>query len=86
MLLEPNGAANGYIELHGSAEQLAAVRSDEEFERTLVDASLIVEDLRLVEGVTEQALARQVSLFRRPWRACHRWRRSSVGAATAPGG
>jgi hypothetical protein len=63
VLLEPNGGLNGYIELHGSAEQLAAVRRDEEFERTLVDASLIVDDLRLVEGVTEQELARQISLF-----------------------
>ncbi len=63
VLLEPNGGLNGYIELHGSADQLAAVRRDEEFERTLVDASLIVDELRLVEGVTEQELARQVSLF-----------------------
>jgi hypothetical protein len=63
VLLEPNGGLNGYIELHGSAEQLAAARRDEEFERTLIDASLIVDDLRLVEGATEQELARQISLF-----------------------
>jgi hypothetical protein len=63
VLLEPNGGLNGYLELHGSAEQLAAARHDEEFERTLVDASLIVDDLRLVEGATEQELARRISLF-----------------------
>ena len=48
---------------HGSAEQLNAVRQTEEFRRTLADASLIVEDLRLVEGFTNDGVAREMALY-----------------------
>ena len=44
VLLGPNPDLAGYIELHGSAEQLSALRESEDFRRTLADASLIVED------------------------------------------
>jgi hypothetical protein len=36
----------GYFELHGSPEQLFALREDPEFQRHLVAANLIVDDLR----------------------------------------
>lgn len=62
-LLEPNGALNGCIRLHGSAAQIAGVRADEEFQRTTIDASLIVDDLRLVEGYTNEGLTRQIGLY-----------------------
>src|SRR5712692_28570 len=52
VLLGPSGDLNGYIELHGSAPQLAAVREDEEFERNLIEAGLVVDGLRVSEGVT----------------------------------
>jgi hypothetical protein len=64
VLLDPSGDLNGYIELHGSAEQLAAVREDDEFQRNIIDASLIVDGLRHIEGVTNEEIARQMSLYR----------------------
>ncbi len=64
VLLGPSGDLNGYVELHGSAEQLAAVREDEEFQRTTIEASLIVDGLRLIDGVTNEEIARQMELYR----------------------
>ena len=64
ILLEPHGGGlAGYMELHGSADQLSALREDEEFERLLVDASLIVEELGLVGGVANEGVARQITMF-----------------------
>jgi hypothetical protein len=63
VLLDPNPGLSGYIELHGSADQLTAVRQSDEFRRSLVDASLIVEDLRLVEGFTNEGVAREMALY-----------------------
>ncbi|HEY3865610.1 MAG TPA: hypothetical protein VGL54_05940 [Solirubrobacteraceae bacterium] len=64
VLLAPNANLAGYIELHGSAEQLSTARAGEDFRRTLVDASLIVEDLRIVEGFTNNGVAQQMALYR----------------------
>jgi len=36
--------------LHGSAEQLAAVREDEEFQRNTIDAQLIVDGFHHAEA------------------------------------
>jgi hypothetical protein len=63
VLLGPNGDLNGYIELHGSADQLAALREDEEFERNTIEASLIVDGFRQIEGVTNEEIARQMALY-----------------------
>ncbi len=63
VLLGASGDLNGYIELHGSAEQLAAVREDEEFRRNTIEASLIVDGLRHIEGITNEELARQMALY-----------------------
>jgi hypothetical protein len=62
-LLEPHGDIDGYIQLHGSAQQLAALREEEEFQRTTIDASLIVEDLKLVDGWTNEAIATQMAMY-----------------------
>jgi hypothetical protein len=63
VLLQPNGDINGYIEIHGSAEQIAAVHEDEEFQRNTADASLIVDKLRHVDGATNDEVARQIALY-----------------------
>jgi hypothetical protein len=63
VLLGANANLNGYIELHGSAEQLAALRESEEYRRNLADASLIVDDLRQIEGFTNEAVAREMALY-----------------------
>jgi hypothetical protein len=65
ILLEPHGGElAGYMELHGSADQLAALRQDEEFRRILIDASLIVDDLGVVEGFANEGVAREMALYR----------------------
>jgi hypothetical protein len=62
-LLQPNGELNGYIVLHGSAEQIAAVHEDEEFRRNTVDASLVVNNLRHIDGATNDEVARRVAMY-----------------------
>jgi hypothetical protein len=65
VLLDPHGGGlQGYVELHGSADQLAALRESEEFQRLLAGANLIVEELGVVSGVANEAIAGQVALFR----------------------
>ena len=63
VLLEASGDLGGYIALHGTAEQLAALRMDDEFRRNLVDASLIVDGLRLIDGSINAGVARDVELY-----------------------
>jgi hypothetical protein len=63
MLFTPNGAINGCIQMRGSAAQLAAAREAEDFRRTLADAALIVDDLRLVEGYANEGVAAQMALY-----------------------
>ena len=64
VLLNPNGNLAGYMEIHGSAEQIAALGENEEFQRNTVDASLIVENLSHVVGFTNEAVAQQMELYR----------------------
>lgn len=63
-LLDPNADLAGYIQLHGSGQQLAAVRADEEFRKTLASASVIVEDLRIIDGFTNGGVAEELERFR----------------------
>jgi hypothetical protein len=62
-LLQPNAELNGFITLHGSAEQLGAIREDAEFQRMMVAASLIVDGLRQIDGVTNEGVAEQMALY-----------------------
>jgi hypothetical protein len=63
-LIEPNGSGvDGYITLHGSAEQLAAVREDDEFRRNMADASLIVQNLCIGMGSANEGVAREVAVY-----------------------
>jgi hypothetical protein len=63
VLLQPNGELGGYIQLHGSQDQLAAVRQDEAFQRNTIDAELCVENLRHIDGVTNEEVARQMGMY-----------------------
>jgi hypothetical protein len=63
VLLAPNAHLGGYMEIHGTAEQLSALRQDEEFLRNTVDASLAVDDLRHIEGFANEGVARQMALY-----------------------
>ncbi len=62
--LPPNGSGlQGYFELHGSADQLNRVREDERFNRSMLDASLVVENLRIIAGYTNEAIADQMAMY-----------------------
>ncbi|HWD73798.1 MAG TPA: hypothetical protein VG371_01580 [Solirubrobacteraceae bacterium] len=63
VLLDPNGALNGYIELRGSAAQITQVRADQEFRRVTADAALIVDELRILDGYCNEGIARQMALY-----------------------
>jgi hypothetical protein len=63
VLLGPNADLAGYVEVHGSAEQIAAVREDDEFRRSTIDASMIVENLRHIEGVMNEGVAQQMGMY-----------------------
>ena|SRR5689334_18455535 len=62
-LMVPNGVADGFIAIRGSTDQLALLQEDEEYQRNMVDASLIVEDLAVSVGYTDQGVARQVQIY-----------------------
>ena len=63
VLLNPNGELGGYFAVQGSAEQIAALVEDEEFQRNTIDASLIVENLRHIVGYTNEAVAEQMGMY-----------------------
>jgi hypothetical protein len=62
-LLGPSEDLGGYIAIRGSAEQMAAVRMDEDFMRNTVDAGLCVEGLRHIDGVTDEGVAEQMAMY-----------------------
>jgi hypothetical protein len=62
-LFSPNSEMNGYLQMRGSAEQMAALALDEEFTRNTVDASLIVENLRHLHGVCNEGIAPQMAIY-----------------------
>jgi hypothetical protein len=65
ILLAPHGGGlAGYMELHGSADQLNALQEDEQFRRLMIDASLIVDELGVVDGFANEGLARELTLYR----------------------
>jgi hypothetical protein len=63
VMLDPNGGLDGYMELHGSAQQLAAVRMRDDFRQLLADAGLIVQGLRVFDGATNEGVAREVTRY-----------------------
>jgi hypothetical protein len=65
VLLDPHGGGlQGYVQLHGSADQLAALREADDFQRLQTDASLIVEELGVVGGYANEAIAGAVAIYR----------------------
>jgi hypothetical protein len=63
-LLTPNAETNGYVTVHGSAQQIDALRQDEDFVRNTADAMMVVENLRHIEGYTNEGVARQMGIYR----------------------
>jgi hypothetical protein len=62
-LFGPNGVIGGCINVRGSTDQIALLQEDEEYQRNMVDASLVVEDLAVSAGYTNQGVARQMELY-----------------------
>jgi hypothetical protein len=62
-LLDPNGDLNGYIQIRGTGEQLAAVREDSEFRRIMIDAALVVDNFRMIGGYTNEGIAQQMAVY-----------------------
>ena len=61
-LLSPHGGGlRGFILLHGTADQLAAVENDPEYRRNLVDANMIVRELGAVRGWVNEGIADQMA-------------------------
>ena len=63
MLFGANTALGGCLLLRGDAAQIAALQEDEEFQRTIIDASMIVEDLNLIAGYANAGVGPQMALY-----------------------
>jgi hypothetical protein len=63
VLLNPSTGIDGYIEIRGSAEQLAALKETEDFQSQLAAASLIVDDLKMADGYTGAAIGPQMAMY-----------------------
>jgi hypothetical protein len=63
-LLEPHGGElGGFALLRGSEAQMDAVHRDEDFERAMTKASLIVDDLGVVPAALGEGLGRAMSIY-----------------------
>ena len=62
-LLGVNSVLNGFMELKGDMAQIQALSEDEEFQRVILDASLIVDDLNVMAGYTNAGVAGQMAIF-----------------------
>jgi hypothetical protein len=63
VLLEPNSDLDGYIEIQGTSDQITSLRSDEEFQRNTIDATLSVDRIRHIEGYCNEGVAQQMSMY-----------------------
>ena len=63
-LLDPHGGElSGFFQIHGSAEQCAALQNDDEFRRAVIDATLIVERFGVVPAVTGEGVNREMESY-----------------------
>lgn len=62
-LLDPNGDLDGYVQVKGTADQIAALREDEEFLRSTMDAQMIVDGLRHHSGHSNEGVARMMAMY-----------------------
>jgi hypothetical protein len=62
-ILNPEGDLAGYIAVYGSLQQLTDLRESEEFQRNIIDATLVVKNLRMADGYVGAGLAHQIELY-----------------------
>jgi hypothetical protein len=71
-LLEPHGGElQGFAMLRGSEDQIAAIRRDEDFERLMTKASLIVDNLGFIGAAIGASLARAISIYQEELAVAH---------------
>jgi hypothetical protein len=63
ILLSPSTGVDGFIMVRGSADQMAALRQTDEYLRSIMDATLVVHDVRVSEGYTGAGIARVVETY-----------------------
>ena len=63
VLLNPNGVLDGYLEVHGTQEQLDAFKQDDEFRRNTMDAAQIVEGLVHADGMANEGVAEGIAMY-----------------------
>jgi hypothetical protein len=63
VLLEPSTGLGGYIELHGSAEQLARVVEEDDWRQAIADSTLVVDDVKIGRGATNEGVAREIATY-----------------------
>src|SRR4051794_29461516 len=58
VFLSPNGSdLGGFFQLHGTPEQLGPLTMDLEFQKITTNADVTVDGIRVISGVTGQAIA-----------------------------
>ncbi len=62
-LLEPNSDLGGFLSIHGTADQIAAVKVDAEFQRNTIDATLCVNGMRHIDGYADEGIAPQMAMY-----------------------
>jgi hypothetical protein len=63
-LLDPHGGdLGGFFMLSGDERQCSSLMMDEEFRRSCIDASLIVENFGVVPAATGEAIAREMGMY-----------------------
>ncbi len=62
-LFVPNASMDGFLRINGSAEQLAAIKEDEGYERLMIDTGLIIDNMQIYEGWANEAVARQMQMY-----------------------
>jgi hypothetical protein len=71
-LLEPHGGElQGFVLLRGSEEQIDTVHRDDDFQRLMTKASLIVEDLGLIPAYIGEGLGRAMSIYQEELAVAH---------------
>ena len=63
VLLDSNTTIDGYIELRGSAKQIADCRMDDEFRRVMYDAALVTRNLCVIDGACDKGVEKEVGRY-----------------------
>ena len=71
-LLEPHGGElQGFVLLRGSEEQIDTVHRDDDFQRLMTKASLIIDDLGLIPAYIGEGLGRAMSIYQEELAVAH---------------